>query len=139
MKATTNVAHLWRPILFGAILVFAGCKKATMGGEFKYSPGSSSSDWTVSGQRTISRTHDGITRKLEAPSGVTIQDGKITAFPKAALIKIDESGSSEERHAELRENDGKLALWMQDKGTFRRGTPEEETWLGKFLDAVTST
>jgi hypothetical protein len=54
------------------------------------------------------------------------------------LIKIQEDGGPEQRQAELRENAGKLELWIKDKGGFRRGSAEEENWLERFLSDITT-
>lgn len=125
-------------ILFAA-LIFTGCNQSvTISGNFNASSSSSSSDWTVNGQRTISRTHDGITRKLEMPATVTILDGHVTKFPQGVLLKLQETGSPQPREAELRENNGTLELWIKDKTSFRKATPAEDAWLEAFLkDIVT--
>ena len=132
-SARRNIA-----LLVFAALAFAGCKKGSFSVNFDAHPGSSSSDWTVNGQRTITRTHDGVTRKLKAAAEVEIQNGHVTKFPKGAVVKIEESGGSAPRMAELRENGGSLELWIKDQATFRRGSPEEETWLEHFLTDVTT-
>ena len=123
--------------LIVALLFLAGCNKSCTG-TFTSTSGSSTSDVTVNGHRTITKKHDGVTRKLETTSDVVIQNGRITAFPKAALVKIQETGGPEPRQAELRENAGSLELWINDKGTFRKGSPEDETWLESFLNDVTA-
>jgi hypothetical protein len=117
-------------LLILAALVFAGCKA-----KFNIASGSStsSSDWTINGYRTSTRTHDGITRKLETANDIKIQNGRVTKFPKATLVKIRETGGSQPREAELRENAGKLELWIKDKGDFRKGSAEEEKWLEGFM------
>jgi hypothetical protein len=38
----------------------------------------------------------------------------------------------------LRENAGKLELWIKDKGSFRRGSAEDEKWLEGFLGDITT-
>jgi hypothetical protein len=139
MNPTITLAQRNLALLVFAVLVFTGCnKKISFSGNFHATPASSSSDWTVNGQRTIARTHDGVSRKLETAADVEIQGGQITKFPKGALVKVEEDGGSEQRQAELRENGGTLELWINDKGTFRRGSPEEETWLEQFLRDVTT-
>ncbi len=138
MHPTITPAQRNIALLILAFLALAGCKKVTFSSNFNFTPATSSSDWTFDGRRTISRTHDGVTRKLEAASEVEIQGGQVTKFPKGALIKLEESGGSEARHAELRENGGRLELWIKDKENFRRGSPDEETWLEKFLSGVTA-
>ncbi|MEO7297685.1 MAG: hypothetical protein ABI042_03805 [Verrucomicrobiota bacterium] len=50
----------------------------------------------------------------------------------------DAGGGKVQRQAQLREDNGKLDLWMKDKRSFRRGTPEDEVWLEHFLSDVTS-
>jgi hypothetical protein len=125
-------------LLVLAVLAFAGCKKGSFSVNFNAHPGASSSDWTVNGQRTITRTHDGVTRKLKAAAEIEIQSGHVTKFPKGALIKLEESGGSAPRQAELRENGGSLELWIKDQATFRQGSSEEETWLAHFLTDVTT-
>ena len=120
-------------LLIFALLIVTGCNKSCTGTFNATSSGSSRSDWTVNGHRTITKKEGGITRTLETTSDVVIQDGRITAFPPGALVKIQETGSPEQRQAELRENAGTLELWINDKGTFRKGSPEDETWLKGFL------
>ena len=124
--------------LIVALIILAGCNRSCTGTFNSTSSGSSTSDWTINGRRTITRKHDGVTRKLETTSDVIIQNGRITAFPKAALVKIQETGSPEKRQAELRENAGSLELWINDNGTFRKGSHEDETWLKRFLNDVTA-
>src|SRR2546423_3989320 len=120
-----------------ALLVFTGCGR---GGCTVSS--SSSSESNINGRKTsrktITRTRDGVTRRLETTTDVDIQNGQITKFPKAALIEIQEEGGPERRQAELRENAGKLELWIKDKGSFRRGSAEEEAWLERFFRDVTT-
>jgi hypothetical protein len=131
-----------------AIIAFTGCGQ---GGVNVSSSSSSSMEVTVNGRKTgtkkISRRINGVTRKLEI-NGVTrkletttdvdIQDGRVTKFPKMALIKLEESGGVEERQAELRENAGKLELWIKENGSFRRSSAEEDSWLERFLSDVTA-
>lgn len=115
--------------LFGlTVLAFAGC-------DTRYS---SSTDIDINGQRTITRTQDGVTRRLEAVADVEIKDRKITKFPKAALVKLEESGDSGKKKAELRENGGVMELWIENSGSFRKGSPEEQTWVDEFLSSVTA-
>jgi hypothetical protein len=98
--------------------------------------GTTRTDWTVNDHRTVTKTVNGLTRKLDATTDVKMEKGKITSFPKGALVKLDESGSATPRVAELRENGGSLELWVKESGTFRRGTTEEEVWLVEFLKDV---
>ena len=118
-------------------LVFAGCGQ---GGCTVSS--SSSSEYNINGRKTtrktIIRTHDGVSRRLETTTDVDIQNGQVTKFPKAALIKIEENGGPERREAELRENAGKLELWVKEKDNFRRGSANEEIWLERFLLDITA-
>ena len=107
------------------VLIFAGCGKVT-----------SSSDWNINGHRTITRKHDGITRRLESATDIEIQGGHITKFANAALVKIEELGGAEQRQAKLRENAGRLELWVKENGIFRKGSPRDETWLEDFLTDV---
>ena len=79
-----------------------------------------------------------MTRRVETTSDVELENGKVTKFPKAALIKIQEEGGPDQRQAELRENAGKLELWIKDKGDFRKGSAEEERWLEGFLRDITT-
>jgi len=127
------------PSLLVVLLVFTGCGK---GGFSVSSSSSSSSEVNINGAKTSTKTitkkHDGITRKVETTADVEIQNGQVTSFPKMALIKIEEIGGAEPRQAELRENAGALELWIKDHGRFRRGTAEEELWLGRFLSDVTT-
>ena len=131
-------AQRYIALLVFAALAFAGCKKVSFSGNFDAHPGSSSSDWTVNGQRTITRTHDGVTRKLKAAADIEIQNGHVTKFPKTAVVKLEEIGGSAPRVAELRENGGSLELWIKDQATFRRGSTADETWLEHFLTDVTT-
>ncbi len=121
-----------RAVLVAALLVLAGCVK---GGCTVSS--SSSFESNINGRKTshktITRTHDGVTRRLETTTDVDIQNGQVTKFPKAALLKIREEGGPQQREAELRENAGKLELWIKDKGAFRRGSAAEAAWLDQFL------
>lgn len=132
-----TIAQRKSTLLILAVLVLAGCGK---GGCNISSSSSSFSEWNINGRKTsrktIARTHDGVTRKLETSTDVDIEDGQITKFPKGALIKIQEDGGSEQRQAELRENAGKLELWVKDQGSFRRGSAEEEIWLERFLSDI---
>ncbi len=118
-------------VILGLVIV-AGCNKSCTGSV------STSSDWTVNGRRTISRTHDGVARKLETTSDVVLQDGRISVFPKGALVKLKETAGHEQRLAELRENGGNLELWINKNGTFRKGSPDDKAWLERFLNDVTS-
>lgn len=137
----THMKHKSSTLLMAACLVLASCGKnfsCSGSSNFNSSTSSSSSDWTVNGNRTITRTKDGVTRKLETTADVEIQNGQITKFPKGALVKIQETGGSRPRLAELRESDGTLNLWIKDKETFRRASPDEQTWLSQFLSSVDS-
>jgi len=126
-------------LLIVAVLAFAGCGR---GGCTVSSSSTSSSESNVNGRKTskktITRSHDGVTRRLETTTDVDIQNGQVTKFPKAALIKMQEDGGPKQRQAELRENTGKLDLWIKDKGGFRRGSAEEEIWLERFLSDITT-
>lgn len=143
----TTHDHSWKHVasiislalLLLVTVIVTGCNQSvTISGNFNASSSSSYSDWNVNGQRTISRTHDGITRKLEMPATVTILDGHVTKFPQGALLKLQETGSPQPREAELHENNGTLELWIKDKTTFRKATPAEDAWLEVFLkDIVT--
>ena len=112
-----------------AALVFAGCGKVQVSSSL-------SSDVNINGHRIITRTHDGVTRKVETVTDIEIQNGHVTQFSKAAVVKIEERGGPGQRQAELRENAGKLDLWIKEKGTFRKGSPADETWLEGFLTDV---
>ncbi|RYD47180.1 MAG: hypothetical protein EOP83_28435 [Verrucomicrobiaceae bacterium] len=98
--------------------------------------GSTRTDWTVNDKRTITKTVNGVSRKLDAKTDVKMEKGKITSFPTGALVKLEESGSGTPRVAELRENGGSLELWVKENGVFRRGTADEEVWLAEFLKDV---
>lgn len=91
------------------------------------------------GWKTISRTENGVTRKLETTINVDLQNGQITKFPPLAVIKLEESGDHQKREAELRENTGKLELWIKDNGTFRRSKAAEDAWLNTFLIEITKS
>ena len=75
-------------------------------------------------------------RRLETTSEVVIQNGRIAGFPNGALVKLTETAGHEQRQAELRENAGKLELWLNEKGTFRKSAPEDEAWLARFLNDI---
>jgi hypothetical protein len=134
-KQQITLAHV--RIFLLALLVFVGCGR---GGCAVSS--SSSVALNINGsklsRKTITRTHDGVTRRLETTADVEVENGKVTKFPDAALVKIQEEGGPEPRQAELRENAGKLELWVNDKGTFRKGSAEEEKWLERFLGDITT-
>ena len=135
MKKIITIAHV--TVSVAALLAFAGCNQ---GGCTASS--SSSTEFTINGRKTghktITRSHDGVTRRLETTPDVDVQNGQVTTFPKAALIKLQEDGGSTPCQAELRENAGKLELWIKDKGGFRRGSAEEEKWLERFLADITT-
>ena len=99
---------------------------------------SSWSNLTVNNRKTITRRHDGVTRKLETTADVELQNGQITTFPKAALVKIWETRGAEQRQAELRENAGRLELWTLSNGSFQKGSPEDAAWLKEFLSDFTT-
>ena len=135
MQKITTRAHMTIFIL--ALLAFAGCGR---GGCTVSS--SSSSELDINGRKssrkTITRTHDGVTRRLESTTDVELENGKVTKFPSAALIKLQEEGGPDQRQAELRENAGNLELWIKDKGAFRRGSAEEQKWVESFLRDITT-
>ncbi len=83
--------------------------------------------------KTISRTENGVTRTLETRPEVQLKNGQITNFPPHTVIKLEETGGKQPRVAELRENAGKLELWISDNGNFRYSTVEEDAWLNTFL------
>jgi hypothetical protein len=112
---------------FVLVLAFGGCKMKVN------SWGATSSDTTVNGYTTSKRSHDGISRKLETGATLEIKNGAVTKFPKGAVIKLQENGGSEPRQGELRENEGRLELWVKEGAAFRRGSPEDESWLVRFL------
>ena len=123
-------AHLAVFVL--ALLVSAGCGK----GGCNVSS-SSSSSWNVNGRKsshkTITESHDGVTRRINTTADVEFANGQVTKFPPGALIQLTETGGAEARQAELRENAGKLELWVKDKDGFRKGSASEEEWLQRFL------
>lgn len=134
MHPTITSAMRAIAFLLFAVLIFPGCNRK---GTFSWhSSGSSSSDWTTNGKRTITRVQNGVKRKLETTTEVEIENGQVTKFPKAALVTMQESGGPQQREAELRENGGNLELWIKDKEAFRRGSPDEEIWLKGFLSEV---
>lgn len=115
-------------LLVFTALAFASCKPTY----------SSYVELNILGNRTISNTHDGVTRKLDTKADIDIQNGHIKKFPKAAFVQIQETGGSEQRQAELRENAGTLELWIKENGSFRKGSPKDYIWLKGFLSEVTS-
>ena len=135
MRKILTLVHV--TVVIVALLAFAGCGR---GGCTVSSSSSVAVDinGSKSSRKTISRTHDGVTRRVETTSDVELENGKVTKFPKAALIKIQEDGGTEQRQAELRENAGKLELWVKDKDKFRRGSAEEEKWLKDFLSDIST-
>jgi hypothetical protein len=122
--------------LFLAVLVLTGCGKggctSSSSSSFNLDIGGIKKSW-----KTITKTRDNVTRKLETTPDVEIQNGQITKFPTLAVIKLEESGSNQPREAELRENGGKLELWIKDNGSFRRSTAAEDIWLNTFLSELT--
>src|SRR5215471_17558546 len=135
MKKLVTLAHV--TVFVVALLAFAGCGR---GGCTVSSSSSVAVDINgrKSSRKTITRTHDGVTRRLETTTDVELENGRVTKYPKAALIKIQEDGASEQRQAELRENAGKLELWIADKGSFRKGSAEDDKWLEGFLRDITT-
>jgi hypothetical protein len=118
-----------------ALLVLAGCGK----GGCNVSS-SSSSSWNVNGRKSshkvMIQVRDGVTRRMETDADVEFANGQVTNFPTNALIKLEEKGGAEARQAELRENAGKLELWVKDKDGFRKGSASEEEWLQRFLREI---
>jgi len=135
MKKKKTIVHV--TVFVVALLALAGCNQ---GGCTASS--SSSSEFNINGRKTshqtITRTHDGVTRRLETTADVKLENGQVTTFPKGAVIKLREGGGAQPRQAELRENAGKLELWIKDQGSFRRGSAEEERWLKGFLGDITT-
>jgi hypothetical protein len=135
MKKTMPIVHL--TVFLATLLAFAGCNN---GGCTVSS--SSSTELNVNGaktgHKTTTQTKDGVTRRLETGTGVEVENGQVTKFPKGAVIKLQEEGGSQPRQAELREKDGNLELWIKDKGGFRRVSPEEDKWLENFLREITT-
>jgi hypothetical protein len=140
MQQTIKAIQCHLTLLLLAVLVCTGCGQGSVSVS---SSSSSSIDSNINGRKTsrkkLSRTHDGVTRKLETTTDVDIQNGQVTKFPKMALIKIEENGGPKPRQAELRENAGKLELWIKDNGSFRRSSAEEDSWLELFLSDVTAS
>ncbi|MCW1925742.1 hypothetical protein OKA05_24505 [Luteolibacter arcticus] len=116
-------------------LGLAGCNKSFLRTSTTVSS-SSRTDLTVNGRRKITKKANDLTRKLETTSDVVMTTGKVTSFPKGAVIKLEETGSPKPRVAEMRENGGSLELWVSESGAFRRGSAEEETWREEFLKDV---
>jgi hypothetical protein len=118
-----------------ALLAFAGCGK----GGCNVSS-SSSSSWNVNGRKsshkTITVSRDGVTRRVETTADVEFANGRVKRFPQGALIQLTETGGAEAREAELRENAGKLELWVKEKDGFRKGSASEEEWLQRFLREI---
>src|ERR1043166_451863 len=133
MQKLTPKGHLAVFVL--ALLVFAGCGK----GGCNYSS-SSSRSWNINGRKsshkTITVSRDGVTRRVETTADVEFANGQVTKFPLGALIQLTETGGAEAREAELRENAGKLELWVKDKDGFHRGSASEEAWLQRFLREI---
>jgi hypothetical protein len=57
-------------------------------------------------------------------------------FPSGAVITLQESGSPDEREAELRDNAGQLELWVKETGKFRKANGADDAWLPRFLKEV---
>jgi hypothetical protein len=137
MQKILTIAQRNTTLLALLVVVLVGCGR---GGCTASS--SSSSEFNINGwktsSKTITRTHDGVSRRLETTTDVDIQNGQVTKFPTAALIRIQEDGGPEQREAELRENAGKLELWVKEKGNFRQGSAQEELWLERFLRDITT-
>jgi len=125
------------PCLFALAIASVGLTSCNKSFKGSFSSSSSSrTELTVNDQRTITKTVNGLSRKLESKTDVKLEGGKITSFPKGSIVKLEEMGSATPRVAELRENGGSQELWVKENGTFRRGTAEEETWREEFLKDV---
>ncbi|MDB6173987.1 MAG: hypothetical protein JWL59_3298 [Chthoniobacteraceae bacterium] len=133
MKQTTVIFRLNAVMFILTVFCLTGCKPRSFHYSSSWSNNTSSSDSTTNGYRTSTRTQNGVTRKLETAAGIEIENGRVTKFPKAALAKLQESGGTQPRVAELRENADTIELWIQDNGTFRRGSAEDDSWLERFL------
>jgi hypothetical protein len=112
-----------------AALALAGCGKSL-------SHSTSRSDWTINDRRTITKTTNGLSRKIETTKEVEFHGAQVTKFPKGTVISLQETGSSEARQAELRENANQLELWIKEKDNFRKATAADDAWLQRFLDDV---
>ncbi|MEK7951465.1 hypothetical protein [Luteolibacter soli] len=129
--------HLKLATLAGlSALVVASAGLTSCNKSAVFSSSSLRTDSTINNHRTITKKVNGLARKLETTADVKMEKGKITSFPKGALVKLEETGSATPRVAELRENGGSLELWVKENGTFRKGTAEEETWRDEFLKDV---
>jgi hypothetical protein len=119
-------------LLLFALLAVTGCGKGGCTSSSSFSTEFNLNGRTTS-HKTITRVHDGVSRRLETTTDVDIQNGQVTKFPSGALIKLQEIGGAGPGEAELRENAGKLELWVWERGGFRRGSAKEELWLKGFL------
>lgn len=116
------------------IVTHSGCDNVSV----KVSGGSDfRKEWRSNSRWSLSHSRNGVTRKLDTSDDVEIQNGKVTKFPKGAVIKVEESGSPEARLAELRENAGTMELWIKDVAGFRKGSPDDEAWLERCLTDLT--
>lgn len=135
------ITMIWKlptvPCFLALAIASAGLTSCNKSFKGSFSSSSSSrTDLTVNSDRTITKKVNDLKRKLEMKTDVATSGGKITSFPKGAVVKMEETGSTTPRVAELRENGGSLELWVKENGTFRRGTAEEETWRDEFLKDV---
>ncbi len=91
---------------------------------------------TTNGKTFISADANGVTRKLDAACEFSIDKGRLTALAKGGVLRLQESGGSEAREAELREKDGTKELWIKKGDTFREATAADDLWLQGFLEAL---
>ncbi len=107
-------------------VAFAGCSGNV----------SSRTDIDLNGHRKVTQVLNGVRRTLETRDAVVFLDGNIVRFPPGTVVQLSEKQGRDTRTAELREEGGKLELWMKADGTFRKGTAEDRAWLERFLQAL---
>ena len=95
-----------------------------------------SSDMTINGRRTITRSNDGVKRSLEGDNPIEIQDGKITGWKEGTVLTLEQTGGPQQRQAELRGTASEPALWIKDDKGFHSAGLEDQKWLQGFLAAL---
>lgn len=85
--------------------------------------------------RKIVRIDNGTERSIETNDHVVFHEGEIAHFPSGTVVKLHEKNGGEV-NAELRDENGKLVLWMKENGKFRKGEAKDDAWLKQFLGAL---
>ena len=112
------------------LLVFVGLSVA------HWKEGKLSFGWSFGGARKIVRAEDGVVRRLDCSTPISLFNGSITKFEPEAVIKLQQEGGEHPCEAELRERAGKLELWIKDEHGFHPGDAADDAWLPGFLQEV---